>query len=89
MQSRTVDGMSEATHGGDAGRRLLRQCLVNSYGPCVPTPRKTPQHTVVVDDDLWQTARRIAELRREKISDVIRQALLRYVQRHKHLLPDD
>jgi hypothetical protein len=42
-----------------------------------------------VDNDLWQTARKIAALRHEKISDVIRQALVRYVQRHKHLLDND
>lgn len=55
------------------------------YAPAMPTPRKTPQHTVVIDNDLWQHARRIAAKRHEKISDVIRQALVRYVQRHGHL----
>ncbi|MFC5992901.1 hypothetical protein ACFQE5_01600 [Pseudonocardia hispaniensis] len=55
----------------------------------VPTRRRTPQHTVAVDDELWQTARRIAELRRERVSDVLRAALMRYVARHKHLLQED
>lgn len=67
----------------------MRHCLVSGYRPAVPTVRKTPQHTVVIDDGLWQTARRIAEKRHEKISDVIRQALVRYVARHKHLLDDE
>ncbi len=67
----------------------MRHCLGTGYRPDVPTVRKTPQHTVVIDDVLWQTARRIAEKRHEKISDVIRQALVRYVARHKHLLDDE
>lgn len=67
----------------------MRHCLPTAYGVDVPTKRSTPQHTVAVDETLWQTARRIAELRHETISDVIRQALVRYVSRHKHLLSDD
>lgn len=55
----------------------------------MPTVRKTPQHTVVIDETLWQTARKIAAKRHEKISDVVRQALVRYVARYKHLLDDD
>lgn len=81
--------MATTTHAGDAGRRLLRQCLGNGYRHDVPTVRKTPQHTVVIDDGLWQTARKIAAKRHEKISDVIRQALVRYVARYKHLLDED
>ena len=81
--------MDPLTQQGDTGRRVWMQCTGSGYAPAVPTKRTTPQHTVAVDNDLWQTARRIASLRREKISDVIRQALVRYVQRHKHLLPDD
>jgi hypothetical protein len=71
------------------GRAVWRQSLVTGYASTVPTQRSTPQHTVAVDNDLWQTARKIAALRHEKISDVIRQALVRYVQRHKHLLDND
>lgn len=80
--------MDTTTHRGDAGRRRLRHCLGSGYRPGVPTVRKTPQHTVVIDDVLWQTARRIAAKRHEKISDVLRQALVRYVARYKHLLDD-
>jgi hypothetical protein len=81
--------MNPLTQQGDTGRRVWMQCTGSGYAPPVPTKRSTPQHTVAVDNDLWQTARRIAAVRHEKISDVIRQALVRYVQRHKHLLPDD
>lgn len=81
--------MSATTSGGPKALTAWRHCLVSGYAPAVPTKRSTPQHTVAVDNDLWQTARRIAAIRREKISDVIRQALVRYVQRHKHLLPDE
>lgn len=78
--------MATTTHRGDSGRSRLRHCLGSGYVPDVPTVRRTPQHTVAIDDGLWQTARRIAEKRHEKVSDVLRQALVRYVARHKHLL---
>lgn len=81
--------MTATTHLGDAGRRGLRHCLGNGYGQDMPTVRKTPQHTVVIDETLWQTARKIAAKRHEKISDVVRRALVRYVERNKHLLDDE
>lgn len=81
--------MRSMARWSDTGNRMWMQCTGTRYAAQVPTKRSTPQHTVAVDEDLWQTARRIAVLRHEKISDVIRQALVRYVQRHKHLLPDD
>jgi hypothetical protein len=81
--------MNPLTRQGDADRRVWMQCTGSGYAAPVPTKRATPQHTVAVDNDLWQTARRIAAARHEKISDVIRQALVRYVQRHKHVLPDE
>jgi hypothetical protein len=81
--------MRHRTRESDAGRRVWMQCTGSGYAAEVPTKRSTPQHTVAVDDALWQTARRIAAKRHEKISDVLRQALVRYVQRHKHLLDDD
>lgn len=65
------------------------QRLGSGYADHVPTKRSTPQHTVAVDETLWQTARKIAAKRHETISDVIRQALVRYVQRHKDLLDED
>lgn len=81
--------MNPLTQQGDTGRRVWMQCTGSGYAAAVPTKRATPQHTVAVDNDLWQTARRIAAVRHEKISDVIRQALVRYVQRHKHQLDDE
>lgn len=48
----------------------------------MPTVRKTPQRTVGVDDELWQKAQRIARKRREKVSDVLRRALVEYVEQH-------
>lgn len=68
---------------------MRRQRIGSSYDLSVPTKRTTPQHTVAVDNDLWQKARRIAAKRHEKISDVIRRALVRYVERYGHLDDDD
>lgn len=81
--------MTCTNHRGEISRGPGRHCLVTGYASAVPTQRSTPQHTVAVDEDLWQNARKIAALRHEKISDVIRQALVRYVQRHKALLKTD
>lgn len=65
-------------------------CPGSDYAaPMPPIVRKTPQHTVAIDDELWQTARSIAKVRRETLSEVLRQSLARYVQRHKHLVEDD
>lgn len=73
---------------GDISPEVWRQCLGTNYASPVPTKRSTPQHTVAVDNDLWQTARKIAARRHETISDVMRQALVRYVQRHRHLIDE-
>lgn len=63
---------------------LLSQCTGDDYGPAVATTkRKTPQRTVGVDDELWEAAQRIAARRRERVSDVLRRALVDYVERHK------
>lgn len=70
-------------------RQRLRQCTGSDYRAGMATVRKTPQRTVVVDDDLWSTARQIAELRRESVSDVLRRALLDYVEQYGSLIKDD
>lgn len=49
----------------------------------MPTPRKTPLRTVGVPDDLWNEAQEIARQRNERVSDVIRDCLRRYVRRHR------
>jgi predicted transcriptional regulator len=46
------------------------------------TPTHSPQHTVRLDDELWDAAQRVAARRREKVSDVVRRALVEYVDRH-------
>ena len=55
----------------------------------VPKPSHTPLRNVRVEGQIWKPARRISVLRRELLSDVIRDALRRYVARHKSLLADD
>lgn len=45
----------------------------------VPNQPKTPTHSVRVEDELWHAARRKAMERGETLSDVIRQALVRYL----------
>lgn len=53
------------------------------------TTRKTPQRTVAIDDELWNDVMAIAKLRREKVSDVIRRALVDYRETHRALLDAD
>lgn len=47
----------------------------------MPNAPKTPIRAVRVDDALWKAAKAVAERRGENLSDVIRQALVRYVKR--------
>ena len=81
--------MRTEDHRGDGSRRTLRnhrQSTGSGYAPCVPPiKRKTPQHTVVVDDALWDKAMRIAKKRHERVSDVLRRALVEYVDQYGHL----
>lgn len=51
--------------------------------------RKTPQHTVGVDDELWNEVMAIAKKRRERVSDLIRRSLVAYRDEHRELLADD
>lgn len=46
-------------------------------------PRGTKLRNIRVDEDLWQRAKAVADLRKETLSDVIRAALERYVKRHE------
>lgn len=69
-------------------RCVPAQCPV-SYGAPVATTRKTPQRTVAIDDELWNDVMAIAKLRREKVSDVIRRALVDYRETHRALLDAD
>jgi Tfp pilus assembly protein FimV len=70
----------------------LRQCTASGYGQDVaarknPTP--TPQHTVQIDDELWDAAQRIAAKRRETVSDIVRHALVEYVDKHHRAASED
>jgi hypothetical protein len=44
----------------------------------MPPVRRTTQHTVGVDDELWSDCLAIAKARRETLSQVIRTALVDY-----------
>ncbi len=85
----TLDGVSTGEHRHHAARRtgwMSRHGTGSGYAPCVPPiERKTPQHTVAVDNALWQKVKRVAAKRHERISDVIRRALVEYVDRYGHL----
>jgi hypothetical protein len=53
--------------------------------------RKTKMRTTQVDDVTWGLAVRIAAIRGETMAAVMRDAVRRYVARHRHLLdePDE
>lgn len=51
---------------------------VNYRGRVPTTPRKTPQRTVAVDDELWADVHAISRARREKVPAILRAALVRY-----------
>lgn len=42
-----------------------------------------------IEDDLWLSAARIAELRNERTSDVMRDLVKGYVAKHRRLIADD
>lgn len=72
---------------------MRRHCTGSGYRHHVAArtrknPTYTPQHTVRVDDDLWDRAAHIAKKRREKVSDALRRALVEYVDEHDALLDD-
>ena len=46
----------------------------------MPNQPATPNHTVRIDDDLWQAALRKAHDRGETLTDVIRRALVAYLR---------
>jgi hypothetical protein len=50
--------------------------------------RKTPLRTSQIEDEIWLPALRIAAIRKESLSAVMRDAVKRYVARHKHLLDE-
>lgn len=68
--------------------------IVATFGvtpvPCdaVPVPPKKHRN-FRIEDDLWFALARIAELRRERTSEVMRQLVKGYVARHRKLLAED
>ena len=65
---------------------MLSQCPGSDYGPDMPpAKRKTPQRTVSIDDELWEKCLRIAKVRRENMSDVLRRAAVEYAEKYGHL----
>lgn len=73
------------------GTAARRQHVATGYGVPVPADRRhhTPQHTVVVDNELWRKAQRIAKVRRETVSEVLRRALVDYTTAYAALDPDE
>lgn len=51
------------------------------YTVGMPT-RRTTQRTVGVDDELWDACMAIAKARRQRLSEVIRAALVQYRDEH-------
>lgn len=45
--------------------------------------KHTPTRNVRIGDDDWKAAQEVARERGETLSDVIREALVRYVKRHR------
>lgn len=43
-------------------------------------PIRTPQRTVRISDRIWKAAQEKAQQRGERVSDVIRLALIRYIE---------
>ena len=56
----------------------------------VPRPpgsrRVTPLRTTQIEDEIWLPAMRIAKIRGDTLSKVLRDSLIQYVERYKHLL---
>lgn len=50
--------------------------------------RATRLRTTQIDDELWADATAIAKIRGESMSAVMREAVKRYVARHRNLLED-
>jgi rhamnogalacturonyl hydrolase YesR len=52
----------------------------------MPTARRTTQHTVGVEDELWNDCLLIARARHTKLSQVVRDLLVDYREEHADLL---
>lgn len=74
---------------GDTHLKPLRHRIGSGYRSRVATKRKTPQHTVAIDDQLWKDCMAIAGKRHRTLTDEIKDFLVRYRVRHKDLLNDE
>lgn len=65
---------------------------MTSVAPVADRPpgsrRASKLRTTQIDDELWEQAQAIAKIRGEKLAAVMRDAVRRYVARHKHLLTE-
>lgn len=50
--------------------------------------RKKPLRTTQIEDEIWDVAMRIALIRGDSLAAVMRDAVKRYVARHRHLLDE-
>jgi len=57
--------------------------------PDVAEPTHTPLRNARIENRIWRPALRISQIRKERLSDLWKDALRRYVSRNKHLLEDD
>jgi hypothetical protein len=48
----------------------------------MPNQPKTTERAILIPDELWRDALRVAESRGESVSDAVRRLLSRYVKRH-------
>jgi hypothetical protein len=82
--------MTAAPESGDTHARSLRQRIGSHYRSTVPPiERKIPQHTFAMENDIWRRCLRIAKIRNETMSQLIRQYCIRYDARYRHLLDDE
>lgn len=72
----------------DTPPRPLAPCTGTGYRPGVANKRQTPQHTIAVDGDLWDDCLKIARLRHETLTSVLKAHLVRYRARHRDLLDE-
>lgn len=62
-------------------------CLASDYAAAVPPKvNRTKQHTVAVDEELWNDCLLIAGVRREVLSQLLRQRLYAYREENATLL---
>lgn len=56
----------------------------------VPKSRRVvPPRSAQIEDEIWLPALRIAKIRKESLSGIMRAAVVRYVARHRHLLDEN